>query len=154
MKPQKKELNSKQQLIISLNRLLADTVILKLQAKQAHWNIKGPNFIAMHQLLDQTATIADSYTDMLAERAVQLGGLAIGSLDEISKYSQLKTYPAISTKIESYIKNISTSLKICVEDACSATDLAAESNDTITADLFTEVARSLDKQRWLLESNL
>jgi len=154
---QKKELkkpNATTQLTMLLNRLLADTLNLKLQVKQAHWNIKGTNFIALHLLFDTIAAEADDHADTLAERVVQLGGVAAGTLEDIAKHSQLEAYPTNMQHIEQYVKAVAASLRICADDARAAIDIADELGDKVTADLFTGVARGLDKQRWLVESNL
>lgn len=159
MRPQTQRNEQKQpaaelQISILLNRMLADNINLKLQAKQAHWNVRGENFIALHQLFDAVAEEADKYADMLAERVVQIGGVAAGTLEAVTKHSKLEEYPVIMVHNEQYIKALSASLKICVNDCRSATDLASVLQDPITTDLLTEVARGLDKQRWLVESNL
>jgi starvation-inducible DNA-binding protein len=146
--------NTCSQLCILLNRLLADNINLKLQAKQAHWNIKGANFIALHQLFDGVSEEADKYTDMLAERIVQIGGIANGTLEDVYKNSKLDEYPSAMQHSEQYIKALTASLEVCVNDIQNSVDLAIELEDVISADLLTEVARGLDKQRWLVESNL
>src|ERR1041385_3582175 len=76
-----------------LNRELADVIDLGLQAKQAHWNVKGPHFIGLHELFDKVAEEVEEFTDEIAERAIELGGVALGSLQVVSKYSRLKSYP-------------------------------------------------------------
>ena len=142
------------QLNMVLNRSLADTINLKLHAKQAHWNIKGSNFIALHELFDTVSAEADKYADMIAERVVQLGGIAAGTLGAISKNSKLEEYPTSMQNSEQYIKALSSSLKTCADESRNSIDLAVELQDAATADILTEVARGLDKQRWLVESNL
>jgi starvation-inducible DNA-binding protein len=153
-KNQEKQISPATKLGIVLNRLLADNINLKLQAKQAHWNIKGENFIALHQLFDGVAEEADKYADMIAERIVQIGGVAAGTLEAISKHTKLEEYPVNMEHKEQYIRALSAAIKVCVSDSQKAIDLSTEVQDQITSDLFTEVARGLDKQRWLVESNL
>ena len=75
-----------------LNEHLADAIDLHLQAKQAHWNIKGPNFVGLHELFDRVAAQAVEYSDLIAERAVALGGVARGTLQAVSAQSQLREY--------------------------------------------------------------
>src|SRR2546425_2958752 len=76
-----------------LNQQLADVLDLGLQAKQAHWNVKGPHFIGLHELFDKVAEQLEEYTDGIAERAVELGGVALGTVDSVSKNSRLPAYP-------------------------------------------------------------
>src|SRR5437867_8298864 len=75
-----------------LNQQLADVLDLGLQAKQAHWNVKGPNFIGLHELFDKVAEELEEFTDDIAERAVELGGVAQGTIQVVSKHSRLAAY--------------------------------------------------------------
>src|SRR4030095_7726785 len=84
---------ARQQIIILLNQQLADVLDLGLQAKQAHWNGKGPHFIGLHELFDKVAEELEEFTDEIAERAVELGGVALGTIQIVSKNSRLKAYP-------------------------------------------------------------
>src|SRR5271163_3503340 len=63
-----------------MNQRLADAVDLQMQMKQAHWNVKGPHFIGLHELFDQIDETVESYVDLIAERIVQLGGTAEGTV--------------------------------------------------------------------------
>src|ERR1700749_162219 len=76
-----------------LNQQLADLLDLGLQTKQAHWNVKGPHFIGLHELFDKVAEELEEFTDSIAERAVQLGGVALGTIQSVSKQSRLASYP-------------------------------------------------------------
>src|ERR1700760_4432797 len=63
-----------------INQRLADALDLQAQMKQAHWNVKGPHFIGLHELFDKIAEDVEGYVDLIAERAVQLGGIAEGTV--------------------------------------------------------------------------
>src|SRR5207248_10244224 len=76
-----------------LNERLADCIDLQTQTKQAHWNVKGPNFIALHELFDKVNEDVEEYVDGIAERAVQLGGVAEGTARKVAKRSLLTEYP-------------------------------------------------------------
>lgn len=76
-------------MILLLTQQLADALDLGLQAKQAHWNVKGPNFIGLHTLFDQVAEQLEEFTDEMAERAVELGGTALGTVQVIVGTSRL-----------------------------------------------------------------
>ena len=137
-----------------LNQSLAGTIDLKLQAKQAHWNVKGEAFIALHELFDTISTQADNYADMIAERAVQLGGIAQGTVQIVSKNTKLAVYPVDMQDSQKHVKALSTALGTLADFLRSAIDSSDESGDAVTADLFTEVTRGLDKLRWFVESNI
>src|SRR5437879_11429886 len=76
-----------------INQRLADLVDLQMQLKQAHWNIKGPHFIGLHELFDKIAEDVETYVDEIAERAVQLGGIAQGTVRTAASRSRLEEYP-------------------------------------------------------------
>src|SRR6188768_1736804 len=76
-----------------MNQRLADAVDLQLQLKQAHWNVKGPHFIGLHELFDKIAEDVETYVDEIAERAVQLGGIAQGTVRVAASSSRLEEYP-------------------------------------------------------------
>src|SRR5436305_14538665 len=79
-----------------LNSRLADCIDLQTQTKQAHWNVKGPNFIALHELFDKINEDAEDYVDDIAERVVQLGGVAEGTARTVAKRSSLSEYPVVA----------------------------------------------------------
>jgi starvation-inducible DNA-binding protein len=76
-----------------LNSRLADGIDLQTQMKQAHWNVKGPNFIALHELFDKVYEDVQDYVDLIGERVVQLGGIAQGTARSVAQRSQQKEYP-------------------------------------------------------------
>lgn len=73
-----------------MNQRLAEAVDLQMQIKQAHWNVKGPNFIGLHELFDKVTETVESYVDMMAERIVQLGGIAEGTVRVAATRSRLE----------------------------------------------------------------
>lgn len=79
----------RKQLIEILNNRLADCVDLRMQAKQAHRNVKGPSFIALHKLFDEVADTAEEDVDLIAERVVQLRGIAEGTVRVAGQRSTL-----------------------------------------------------------------
>lgn len=141
-------------LVVLLNQHLANMIDLKLQTKQAHWNVKGENFIALHQLFDDVAEAVDDYADMLAERAVQLGGIAYGTLQTIATASSLPAYSVAIQKGELHVAALTVVLKKVVAEVQKSIDTADEAGDKVTADLLTEVARGLDKWRWFVEAHV
>jgi starvation-inducible DNA-binding protein len=136
-----------------LNRLLADAVDLRLQAKQAHWNVKGQNFIALHALFDQAATEIEAAVDMIAERIVQLGGTALGTARVAAKQSRLREYPLDIQDSEKHVEALSRALSSFIAPARAAIDETAALGDAITADMLTGIVGGLDKQLRFIESH-
>ncbi len=140
-------------MIALLNRQLADVLDLGLQAKQAHWNVKGPHFIGLHELFDKIAEELEEFTDDIAERAVEMGGVALGTVQVVSKKSRLKTYPLDLASGREHVAALSSALAKFGATTRDAIDLAAKAGDADTADLFTEVSRGADKLLWLVEAH-
>lgn len=137
-----------------LNARLADCIDLQTQTKQAHWNVKGPNFIALHELFDKVNEDVEEYVDTIAERAVQLGGIAEGTARSVAMRSSLPEYPTNSTNGRDHLQALSSALASFGKAARKAIGDANELGDLDTADLFTEVSRGIDKWLWLIEAHL
>src|SRR5262245_33281959 len=84
----------REEMIELLNQQLADTSDLYSHTKQAHWNVKGSQFIALHKLFDELADELEDYVDDIAERAVEIGGIAMGTNRMSAANSRLQEYPA------------------------------------------------------------
>ena len=137
-----------------LNARLADCIDLQTQTKQAHWNVKGPHFIALHELFDQINEDVEDYVDDIAERAVQLGGIAEGTARTVAKRSSLAEYPALAVDGRSHVEALSSALAAFGAAARKGIDQANELGDLDTADLFTEISRGIDKWLWFVEAHL
>ena len=137
-----------------LNQLLSDALDLKLQTKQAHWNVKGANFIALHQLFDTIATEVEDVVDLIAERVVQLGDTAFGTLRYAAKQSRLKEYPLAISDSQKHVDALSTAIATFNAYARKGIDDTAALGDAVTADMLTGIVRGLDKQLWFVESHL
>jgi len=136
-----------------LNSRLASAVDLQSQMKQAHWNVKGPNFIGLHELFDQIDEVVESYVDMIAERIVQLGGVAEGTVRVSALRSQLDEYPLTIGEGVSHVDAVCTVLSIFGHQARMTINDADDLGDADTADLFTEISRGIDKWLWLVEAH-
>ena len=136
-----------------LNARLADCIDLQTQTKQAHWNVKGPDFIALHELFDKINEEVEDYVDDIAERAVQLGGVAEGTARLVAKRSSLAEYPAQAVDGRSHVEALSSALAAFGAAARKGIDQANELGDLDTADLFTEVSRGIDKWLWFVEAH-
>jgi starvation-inducible DNA-binding protein len=137
-----------------LNARLADCKDLQTQVKQAHWNVKGPHFIGLHELFDKINEAVDEYVDEIAERAVQLGGVAEGTARVVASRSTLPEYPLNIADGRSHVDALSTVLAAFGKGARQAIDDTDALGDKDTADLFTEVSRGIDKWLWFVEAHL
>lgn len=146
--------NTRKTMVNELNARLADAIALSLAIKQAHWNVKGPNFIAVHELFDQVRARFDGHVDVMAERVQQLDGTALGTVETVGKGSSLKAYPTDLTKSAEHIKQISALLRDFGEKIRAGIDSASDAGDEGTADIFTSISRDVDKDQWFLESHL
>jgi starvation-inducible DNA-binding protein len=140
-------------MVALLNGLLASAIDLRQQAKQAHWNVKGPQFAALHGLFDEVAEEADTFMDDLAERAVSLGGSAYGT---VQAAAQASTLPALSIDHQwgcDHIQSLSRALAVFGGLARAAIQTADDAGDAGTADLFTQISRATDKRLWMVEAH-
>jgi starvation-inducible DNA-binding protein len=136
-----------------MNQRLADAVDLQLQMKQAHWNVKGPNFIGLHELFDKVYEGIGEYVDLIAERIVQLGGIAEGTARVAAKRSRLAEYPLEIADGAAHVEAVARALSTFGHDARNTINEADDLDDADTADLFTEVSRGIDKWLWLVEAH-
>jgi len=136
-----------------MNQRLADAVDLQMQMKQAHWNVKGPHFIGLHELFDKVNEAVASYVDLIAERVVQLGGIAEGTVRAAAQRSRLAEYPLDIADGAAHVEAVARALSTFGREARNTIDLADELEDADTADLFTEVSRGIDKWLWFVEAH-
>ncbi len=136
-----------------LNQRLASAVDLQSQMKQAHWNVKGPSFIALHELFDQVDEAVEAYVDLIAERVVQLGGIAEGTVRVAAARSRLPEYPMAIAEGMAHVEGVARALSTFGQEIRSSIDQANELDDADTADLLTEVSRGIDKWLWFVEAH-
>ena len=136
-----------------LNRHLAPAIDLHAQVKQAHWNVRGPTFIAIHELFDKVADAVEEYSDTIAERAGALGGAAEGTIQIAVEHSFLHRYKLGIDAAEAHIAGVTAALATFGESLRSAIDETAAFGDADTSDVFTEISRGVDQQLWLVESH-
>ena len=145
--PRRTELN------ILMNQRLASAVDLQLQMKQAHWNVKGPSFIALHELFDKVDEAVEDYVDMIAERIVQLGGIAEGTVRVAAARTRLTEYPLAIADGMAHVEAVARALSTFGQEARTTINEATELDDADTADLFTEISRGIDKWLWFVEAH-
>jgi starvation-inducible DNA-binding protein len=136
-----------------LNARLADAIDLALLTKQAHWNVKGPNFISIHEMLDDFRKELDVHADAIAERAVQLGGTALGTSQIVAEKTPLNPYPTDIYKTTDHLAALIDRYAASAKLVRAAIDEADEAGDADTADIFTGYSRALDKSLWFLEAH-
>jgi starvation-inducible DNA-binding protein len=146
--------NTKTAVIALLNRNLASAIDLALATKQAHWNLKGPQFIAVHEMMDGLRTELDGHVDTIAERVAQLGGTALGSLQAVAAGTTLNPYPTDIYAIRDHLGALIERYAATASMVRNAIEEADDAGDATTADIFTAGSRSLDKALWFLEAHV
>lgn len=137
-----------------LNVRLAEAIDLQTQCKQAHWNVKGPSFIALHKLFDEVNGAVAEYVDLLAERVVQLGGIAEGTIGVVEERSTLVDYPLGLRTGEEHAAALSDALAQFGRSARMGIEEMTELNDADSADILTEISRGIDQWLWFVEAHL
>ena len=136
-----------------MNQRLASAVDLQMQMKQAHWNVKGPSFIGLHELFDKVAEAVEDYVDQIAERIVQLGGVAEGTVRMAAARTRLTEYSPEISEGMAHVEGVARALSTFGQEARTTIDEANGLDDADTADLFTEVSRGIDKWLWFVEAH-
>lgn len=144
----------RERMVALLNQQLANLADLYSQTKQAHWNVKGPHFYALHELFDKLAEMVEDYIDDIAERATALGGLAQGTVRQAAAASHLEDMPLETVEGIEVVRVLAQRYAQAAAGVRAAIREAEEAGDLGTADLFTEVVRGLDKALWFLEAHL
>src|SRR6058998_4198153 len=139
--------------IALLNQRLADCIDLQTQCKQAHWNVKGPTFIALHKLFDEVNEAVEEYVDLLAERVVQLGGIAEGTAGVVAERSTLVDYPLALSSGAEHVAALSDALAMFARTARLGIEEMNDLQDAGSADILTEISRGVDKWLWFVEAH-
>lgn len=142
------------ELIEMLNTSLASTADLYAQLKQAHWNVKGPEFIALHKLFDELAEQIEEQVDIVAERITSLGGTALGTVQAIVKGSALREYPIDIFSMKDHIENLTHNIALLGKLSRKNITLTEKLGDLGTNDIYIEFVRLLDKALWFLEAHV
>jgi len=156
MYPTKNDLpeSTRRQMVDLCNARLAEAIDLVTQTKQAHWNVKGPHFIALHELFDKVSEDVEDYVDLIAERAIQLGGAVEGTARSVAKRSTLAEYPLKSGSGRQHVDALSSALAAFGKLIRSAIEESDRVGDKDTNDIFIEISRGVDKWLWMVEAHL
>lgn len=141
-------------LINLLNVSLASTTDMYVQLKQAHWNVKGPEFIALHKLFDELAKGVEGQVDIVAERVTSLGGTALGTIQSAVEHSILRVYPLDIFSAKDHLENLSHNFALLGELSRKNIQDAEKLHDIATGDLYIALTRFCDKSLWFLEAHL
>jgi starvation-inducible DNA-binding protein len=136
-----------------MNQRLATAIDLQMQMKQAHWNVKGPSFIGLHELFDRAYAEAVEHVDLIAERIVQLGGIAQGTVRRSAAATELADYPASISDGLAHVEAVARALSTFGREARAMIAEAGDLDDAGTADLFTQISRRTDKMLWFVEAH-
>jgi starvation-inducible DNA-binding protein len=146
--------NAKSAVIDILNARLADAIDLALIVKQAHWNLKGIQFIAVHEMLDLFRTAIDEHVDIIAERVAQLDGIALGTSQIVAKSTKLAPYPTDIRKVPDHLAALAERFATLANQLREDIDATDEAGDADAADILTAFSRELDKDLWFIKSHL
>ncbi|HEX7121759.1 MAG TPA: DNA starvation/stationary phase protection protein Dps, partial [Gemmatimonadaceae bacterium] len=145
---------TREKIVSALNQRLADCLDLQVQCKVAHWNVKGPNFAALHELFDAVYADVGNYVDLIAERVVQLGGTAEGTVQLVANRTRLEEYPLSITTGDEHVEALSSALAAFGHTVRIGIDEMDELHDRDSADILTEISRGIDKWLWQVEAHL
>ena len=144
---------SREQVVRLLGQRLADCLDLQSQCKQAHWNVKGPHFMSLHLLFDQVNGDVEGYVDTMAERIVQLGGIAEGTVRAVAARSALIDYPLALSSGDEHVAALSDSLSQFGRTVRVGIEEMNDLTDAGSADILTEISRGIDKWLWFVEAH-
>jgi starvation-inducible DNA-binding protein len=146
--------NAKSAVIDIMNARLADAIDLSLIIKQAHWNLKGPQFIGVHEMLDMFRAAVDEHVDTIAERVAQLDGIALGTSQVVAKATKLDPYPTEIRKVTDHLSALADRYATLANQVREDIDNTEEAGDADAADILTAFSRELDKELWFIKSHL
>ena len=144
---------SRGQVVGLLNQRLAEAIDVQTQCKQAHWNVKGPSFIALHKLFDEINESVEEYVDLLAERVVQLGGIAEGTVGVVAQRTTLPGYPLTLSSGLEHVDALSDALAGFGRAVRIGIEEMNELEDAGSADVLTEISRGVDQWLWFVEAH-
>jgi starvation-inducible DNA-binding protein len=146
--------NIRTELVDLLNARLADVTDLKTQVKFAHWNVKGNDFIQMHELFDQIAGRVEQDVDLIAERITTLGGVAHGTVRQAATLSSIPEYDLHALNGQQHVRTLAERFAVWCTSLRNLIQVSDEIGDAATSDLLTQMLRESEKDLWFLEAHL
>lgn len=152
--PSKLSESSREKVVKALNAVLSDALDLHSQIKVAHWNIRGPQFAALHPLFETFAVGLAAHGDAVAERAVTLGGRAYGTARHVAKTSRLPDYPQETTRDLEHVRLLAERFETFLDGVRAARGDGEAEGDTDSVDLLTQIITEFEKHSWFLRASL
>jgi starvation-inducible DNA-binding protein len=143
---------TRHQVVGSFNWALANVIHLGFHLRMAHWNIKGASFGPLHDLFGQIYEAIGCWTDVVAERVVQLGGTAMGSIDDVKGKSTLPVYPHVTAQTD-HVSAVAESLRKFTAVFADVMATCNRVDDQVSLDIATEISRAADKWLWFVDSH-
>ncbi len=145
---------SRKSICETLNGRLSDGLDLHSQIKVAHWNIKGPQFAALHPLFETFAIALGDFNDSIAERAVTLGGRAYGTVRHSAQNSKLPEYPQDTTRDLDHVKLLAERIEKYLDGTKAARESIQALDDSDSFDLLSSIITDFEKHAWFLRASL
>jgi starvation-inducible DNA-binding protein len=138
----------------ALQACLVDGIDLYSQLKVAHWNVKGPQFAALHAQFDSFARSVDAHNDAVAERVVALGGTARGTVREAARGSSLPEYPPDAVRDMEHVRLLVERFREYMATLREARDMCGARGDVGSVDMLTAIVTDFEKHAWFLLASL
>ncbi len=140
-----------EEIVNSLNLLLANYHVFYQKLRNYHWNVTGGDFFDLHEKFEELYTAAVDNIDEIAERIRVFGMTPMSTLEEYLKNSNIKeTGTDLSDKqmVSEVLRDIETLDSFMIE----VVDNASEYGDVATLDLMNKMIQSIEKEHWMLKS--
>ena len=147
--------DSRKKLVETLNMRLCDEYVLSTKTRKFHWNVVGPRFSQLHEFFEEQYQIIDEMIDEIAERARQLGGKSLGTLEEFVRHSTINEDPGQNPDAQTMISNLLKDHEAIIRTLRKNADEADEEyDDMATNDFFLEAVQKHEKMAWMLRAHL
>jgi starvation-inducible DNA-binding protein len=146
--------DTRKKIVETLNMRLSDEYVLYTKTRKYHWNVIGPRFHQLHEFFKEQYEILDEMVDEIAERARQLGGKSLGTLDEFARNSSINEEPGQNPDAQTMISNLLNDHERVIKTLRKNADEAEELEDMVTNDFFLEAAQKHEKMAWMLRAHL
>jgi starvation-inducible DNA-binding protein len=146
--------DARKKLVETLNMRLCDEYVLYTKTRKYHWNVIGPRFHQLHEFFKEQYEALDEMVDEIAERARQLGGKSLGTLEEFARYSSINEEPGRNPEAQTMISNLLKDHETIIKTLRKNADEAEELEDMATNDFFLQAVEKHEKMAWMLRAHL